>query len=74
MAEKNTVPSLGAKAQTRIRYLHLDSGLKVNTNTQMSRTRRQLYPMRQERTLCESMQTELQQQPTCETAYSKRNE
>ena len=46
---------------------------KLDTDAQMSRTRSELQQMRKERTLRESMQTEIQQQPNSEKT-NRRNE
>ena len=47
---------------------------KLDTDTLMSRTRSELQQMRKERTLRESMQTKIQQQPNSKKTNRRKNE
>ena len=47
---------------------------KLDTNAKMYRIESELQQMRNERTLRESMQTEIQQQPNSEKTNRRRNE
>ena len=55
-------------------YMSILQRSKLDTNAKMYRIESELQQMRNERTLRESMQTEIQQQPNSEKTNRRRNE